>query len=73
MPRKTKKRAQAKRPVPTRMKADAPPALDFEASPKRQVYLTDVALRDGHQSLLATRMRTEDLISVGSELDEVGF
>ena len=61
------------RPVPTRMKLDAAPALDIEASPKRQVFLTDVALRDGHQSLLATRMRTEDLLSVASELDEVGF
>ncbi|HBP86721.1 MAG TPA: pyruvate carboxylase subunit B, partial [Nitrospiraceae bacterium] len=55
------------------MKLDAAPALDIEASPKRQVFLTDVALRDGHQSLLATRMRTEDLLSVASELDEVGF
>jgi pyruvate carboxylase subunit B len=61
------------RPVPTRTKLDAAPALDIEASPKRQVFLTDVALRDGHQSLLATRMRTEDLLSVASELDEVGF
>jgi pyruvate carboxylase subunit B len=55
------------------MKLDAAPALDIEASPKRQVFLTDVALRDGHQSLLATRMRTEDLLAVASELDEVGF
>lgn len=61
------------RPVPTRMKLDAAPPLDIEASPKRQVFLTDVALRDGHQSLLATRMRTEDLLPVASELDEVGF
>jgi len=37
--------------------------MDLEASPKRQVFLTDVALRDGHQSLLATRMRTEDLLA----------
>jgi pyruvate carboxylase subunit B len=55
------------------MKLDAAPALDIEASPKRQVFLTDVALRDGHQSLLATRMRTEDLLPVASEMDEVGF
>ncbi len=73
MPRKTKKRESVGRPVPTRMKSGAPPALDIEASPKRQVFLTDTALRDGHQSLLATRMRTEDLISVGADLDEVGF
>ncbi len=73
MPRKTKKRESTGRPVPTRIKSGSPPALDIEASPKRQVYLTDTALRDGHQSLLATRMRTEDLISVGADLDEVGF
>ncbi len=73
MPRKPKKRESVGRPVPTRMKSGAPPALDIEASPKRQVFLTDTALRDGHQSLLATRMRTEDLISVGADLDEVGF
>jgi pyruvate carboxylase subunit B len=64
---------KSRRPGPTRMKLDAAPALDIEASPKRQVFLTDVALRDGHQSLLATRMRTEDLLPVASELDEVGF
>ncbi len=76
MPRKHKHVHKGKptgRPTPSRMKAGAPPALDIQASPKRQVYLTDVALRDGHQSLLATRMRTEDLLSVASELDEAGF
>jgi pyruvate carboxylase subunit B len=76
MSRKTSqshKGRKSQRPVPTRMKSDAAPALDVKASPKRQVFLTDVALRDGHQSLLATRMRTEDLLSVASEMDEVGF
>ena len=73
MPRKTKKRVHVGRPVPRRLKSGAPPALDIEASPKRQVYLTDVALRDGHQSLLATRMRTEDLLPAATALDEVGF
>jgi pyruvate carboxylase subunit B len=76
MPRKISQSHTSKkphRPVPTRRKLDAAPPLDIEASPKRQVFLTDVALRDGHQSLLATRMRTEDLLPVASELDEVGF
>jgi len=35
--------------------------------------LTDVALRDGHQSLLATRMRTEDMLPIAQKLDAVGF
>lgn len=47
--------------------------MDLEASPKRQLFLTDVALRDGHQSLLATRMRTEDLLPVAQDLDRIGF
>jgi pyruvate carboxylase subunit B len=55
------------------MKLGQPPAMDLEASPKRQLFLTDVALRDGHQSLLATRMRTEDLLPVAQDLDRIGF
>ncbi len=35
--------------------------------------LTDVILRDAHQSLLATRMRTEDMLPIAGKLDEVGF
>jgi len=49
------------------------PGPDLEASPGRRLHLTDVALRDGHQSLLATRMRTEDLLPIASQLDNVGF
>ena len=63
----------ASRPSPTKIKQGTPPALDLETSPKRQVFLTDVALRDGHQSLLATRMRTEDLLAAAEEMDKVGF
>ena len=35
--------------------------------------ITDTVLRDGHQSLLATRMRTEDMLPIAKQLDEVGF
>ncbi|MEW6246577.1 MAG: sodium-extruding oxaloacetate decarboxylase subunit alpha [Nitrospirota bacterium] len=35
--------------------------------------ITDVALRDGHQSLLATRMRTEDMLPIAQKLDAVGY
>ncbi len=35
--------------------------------------ITEVALRDGHQCLLATRMRTEDMLPVAQKLDAVGF
>ncbi len=49
------------------------PELELEPSPSRRLFLTDVALRDGHQSLLATRMRTEDLLPAAAQLDSVGF
>ncbi len=35
--------------------------------------IMDVTLRDGHQSLFATRGRTEDMIPVAEIMDEVGF
>jgi len=37
------------------------------------VKITDTTLRDAHQSLLATRMRTRDMIPVCEKLDRVGF
>jgi len=41
--------------------------------PKKPVKITDTTFRDGHQSTLATRMRTEDMIPVAKELDDIGF
>jgi len=35
--------------------------------------ITDVTLRDGHQSLLATRMRTEDMEPIAEEMNKAGF
>lgn len=37
------------------------------------VKITDVTFRDGHQSLFATRVRTEDLAAIAPEMDKVGF
>jgi len=37
------------------------------------VKIQDLTLRDGHQSLFATRGRTEDMIPVAEMMDEVGF
>jgi len=42
------------------------------ASPKR-VHITDTTLRDAHQSLIATRMRTEDMLPLARKMDDVGF
>lgn len=38
-----------------------------------KVHLTDVILRDAHQSLIATRMRTEDMLPICDKLDRVGY
>lgn len=38
-----------------------------------KVHITDLVLRDGHQSLIATRMRTEDMLPICPKLDQVGF
>lgn len=35
--------------------------------------ITDVVLRDAHQSLLATRLRLEDMLPICPKLDEVGY
>ncbi|SEQ05831.1 pyruvate carboxylase subunit B [Ectothiorhodospira magna] len=39
----------------------------------KKVTITDLTLRDGHQSLIATRMRTEDMLPICEKLDAVGF
>lgn len=39
----------------------------------RPIQFTDVILRDAHQSLIATRMRTEDMLPICQQLDEIGY
>ena len=40
---------------------------------KNPVKITDVTFRDGHQSTLATRMRTEDMVPIAEEMNKAGF
>ncbi|MDX1451913.1 MAG: sodium-extruding oxaloacetate decarboxylase subunit alpha [Oleiphilaceae bacterium] len=40
---------------------------------KKAIEITDVILRDAHQSLIATRMRTEDMLPICDKLDKVGY
>ncbi len=40
---------------------------------KKRLLIEDLTLRDGHQSLFATRGRTEDMIPVAEMMDDVGF
>ena len=37
------------------------------------IRITETVLRDGHQSLIATRMRTEDMLPICKQLDAIGF
>lgn len=38
-----------------------------------KVGITDTTLRDGHQSLWATRMRTSDMLPIAEKMDSIGF
>ena len=38
-----------------------------------KVHVTDVILRDAHQSLIATRMRTDDMLPICERLDKIGY
>tara|TARA_R110000868_G_scaffold39799_2_gene138291 strand:- start:5225 stop:7000 length:1776 start_codon:yes stop_codon:yes gene_type:complete len=40
---------------------------------KKALGITDVVLRDAHQSILATRVRLEDMLPIAAKLDQVGF
>ncbi|MCQ4240578.1 sodium-extruding oxaloacetate decarboxylase subunit alpha [Stutzerimonas stutzeri] len=42
-------------------------------SVKQPLGITDVVLRDAHQSILATRVRLEDMLPIADKLDRVGF
>jgi oxaloacetate decarboxylase alpha subunit len=39
----------------------------------KKVELTETVLRDAHQSLLATRMRTEDMLPIAEKMDQAGY
>lgn len=72
--KQAKKTASYGPPVKTSKKISSPPS-EFTIQPAvgKPVLITDVALRDGHQSLLATRMRTEDMLPIAQKLDAVGY
>lgn len=39
----------------------------------RPVLITDVVLRDGHQTLFATQLRLDDILPIAAKLDRVGY
>ena len=40
---------------------------------KKKLAITELGLRDGHQSLLATRMRLDDMLPICEKIDQVGY
>ena len=65
----TAKKSHAKK-TPPAVKAAPAPAAPREHAPLR---ITDTSLRDAHQSLWATRMRTSDILEILDVVDNVGF
>ncbi|MDD1694635.1 MAG: pyruvate/oxaloacetate carboxyltransferase [Methanoregula sp.] len=45
----------------------------MHATSTKKVLITDTTLRDAHQSLIATRLRTEDMLPLAREIDHCGF
>lgn len=43
------------------------------AKSKQKLGITDVVLRDAHQSLFATRLRLDDMLPIADKLDQVGY
>ncbi|MDH4236551.1 MAG: sodium-extruding oxaloacetate decarboxylase subunit alpha [Nitrospira sp.] len=77
--RPSKKRQAARKPASASIVKTSPSqkgrSEEFAIQPAagKPLLITDVALRDGHQSLLATRMRTEDMLPIAQKLDAVGY
>ena len=68
---KAKAAAKVSAPAhPARSANSAKPAKPVRVAP---VGVTELVLRDGHQSLVATRMRTDDMLPICGKLDRVGF
>lgn len=40
---------------------------------QKELRITDLTLRDGHQSLFATRMKTDDMLPIANKMDAIGF
>ena len=73
--KKPKKKTRSSAPAIKTTKSVVSRPSEFTITPAagKPVLITDVALRDGHQSLLATRMRTEDMLPIAQKLDGVGY
>jgi pyruvate carboxylase subunit B len=77
--RPSRKKQAAKKPASppavktAKVRKGRPDEFTIQPAAGKPLLITDVALRDGHQSLLATRMRTEDMLPIAQKLDAVGY
>ena len=58
---------------PAEQKAPEVQSVAVQKKEPRKVGITDTSLRDGHQSLMATRMSIEDMTPIVEMMDDVGF
>ncbi len=61
--------AQPSRLLRTILLEDGPEAFAKTVKDDRRIFYTDTTFRDAHQSLLATRMRTKDMLDVAAAYD----
>ncbi|WP_048894707.1 oxaloacetate decarboxylase subunit alpha [Tepidanaerobacter acetatoxydans] len=47
--------------------------LKLQQKKEGKVGITDTILRDAHQSLIATRMKTDEMLPIAEKLDQVGY
>ncbi len=67
------KAGKKKKKAPSKKTAKKPGKQAATTPAKNPVLITDTTFRDGHQSTLATRMRTEDMLPIAAQMDKAGF
>jgi pyruvate carboxylase subunit B len=50
-----------------------PRRSQMSTAKQNKIFITDTTLRDAHQSLIATRLKTEDMLPLARQIDDVGF
>ena len=77
MPTKQTKKKPTRKKGTKKNTAARPPAMAAPAAEKQTaripLRITDTTLRDAHQSLWATRMRTNDMVEILDVIDNIGF
>lgn len=58
---------------PCAITAESVPAAKTAAPKRSRPGITETGFRDAHQSIMATRLRTEDMLPIAEAIDEVGY